>query len=102
MLNSAGSALVYSTYLGGSTGQDIAVGIIVDGAGQVYITGHTQGDFPITSGAFQPVYSGTSGDGFVAKINPALSGAASLVYSTYLGEGGPRASPWMPLARPWL
>ncbi len=57
-LNSAGSALVYSTYLGGSpryigAGWTSGYGIVVDGSGNAYVTGSTESsDFPITPGAF--------------------------------------------------
>lgn len=79
-VNSTGSALVYSTYLGGS-GADGAVSLALDSAGAVYLTGVTTStDFPVLN-AFQPVYS-SSEDAFVSKINPAGS---ALVYSTYLG-----------------
>jgi len=80
-LNPVGSALVYSTYLGGS-GDDLASGIAVDPAGNAYVTGSTRSpNFPTTPGAFQPVLSGTV-DAFVTKLDP--SGSA-LVYSSYLG-----------------
>jgi hypothetical protein len=86
-LNAAGSALVYSTYLGGNS-TNMGWGIAVDGADNAYITGSTGStDFPTTPGAFQATYGGNN-DGFVAKLNPALSGAQSLVYSTYLGGAG--------------
>jgi uncharacterized protein (TIGR03437 family) len=79
-LNAAGSALVYSTYLG-DTGNDQANGIAVDAAGNAYIAGWTSSSgFPTTPGAYQT--SGSSfDDPFVAKINPAGS---ALVYSTFL------------------
>ncbi|MFN7976421.1 MAG: SBBP repeat-containing protein [Acidobacteriota bacterium] len=74
-----GSALVYSTYLGGSD-SDVATGIAVDG-GEAYVTGQTSSnDFPIAN-AFQANYAG-SGDGFVAKLD---ASGASLAYSTYVG-----------------
>jgi hypothetical protein len=83
-INSTGSALVYSTYLGGSY-SDQGNGIAVDGAGNAYVTGSTQStDFP-TMNALQPTYGGGYDDAFVAKIN--ASGSA-LVYSTYLGGSG--------------
>jgi hypothetical protein len=79
-LNSTGSALVYSTYLGGS-GFDQAQGIAVDSAGNAYVTGETGStDFP-TINPLQPALGGSL-DAFVTKINPASS---ALVYSTYLG-----------------
>ncbi|HEV2177697.1 MAG TPA: SBBP repeat-containing protein [Terriglobia bacterium] len=93
-LNSTGSMLLYSTYLGGS-GADEANGIAIDSTGDAYLTGLTQSSgtdpFPTSSGAFQ-TQCGTDGtcnggfsDAFVTKINPTASGAASLIYSTYLG-----------------
>jgi hypothetical protein len=86
-LDPTGSGLLYSTYLGGG-GEEAGFGVTVDAAGNAYVTGFTNSaNFPVTSGAFQPAYSGSS-DGFVAKLNPSLVGAASLVYSTYLGGSG--------------
>jgi hypothetical protein len=80
-INAAGSALVYSTFLGGS-GSDWGYGIAVDGSGNAYVTGQTEStDFP-TMNPLQPVYGGGPSDAFVAKLNPAGS---ALVYSTYLG-----------------
>ena len=81
-LNAAGSALVYSTYLGGS-GDDSGYGIAVDVAGDAYVTGPTTStDFPMTLGAFQTAFGGGSYDAFVTKVNPSGSG---VVYSTYIG-----------------
>ena len=85
-LNPAGSALVYSTYLGGS-GFDSGLDIAVDSAGNAYVTGETDStDFP-TVNPLQPSNAGGSPpyDAFVAKLNP--SGSA-LLYSTYLGGSG--------------
>jgi hypothetical protein len=82
-LNPSGTALVYSTHLGGS-GVDRGFRIAVDNAGNAYVTGDTDSpDFP-TVNALQPAIGGSS-DAFVAKVNP--SGTA-LVYSTYLGGSG--------------
>ncbi len=79
-LNASGSALVYSTYLGGS-GQDSATGIAVDGSGNVYVLGNTVStNFPTTAGSLQPVLGAEQA--FVSKLNPTGS---ALVYSTYLG-----------------
>ncbi len=79
-LNVAGSALVYSTYLGGS-GTDSAV-IAVDASGNAYVTGFTTStDFP-TANPLQAAYGGGPYDAFVAKVN---GPGSALVYSTYLG-----------------
>ena len=79
-LNTDGSALVYSTYLGG-TSYDDGYGIAVDSSGCAYVTGDTSSeDFP-TEGAIQPSYSGKY-DAFVTKLN---TDGSALVYSTYLG-----------------
>ena len=84
-LNSAGTALVYSTYLGGSGG-DQASGIAIDSSGNAYVTGITNStDFPVTAGSFQPAYGGGDADDFVTELN--ASGSA-LVYSSYLGGTG--------------
>jgi hypothetical protein len=84
-LNPAGSALTYSTYVGGN-GDDEAGGIAVDGAGSAYVTGSTKSrDFPTTAGAFDTSYGGSGlADAFVTKLNAAGSG---LAFSTYLGGG---------------
>ena len=78
-LNSTGSTLMYSTFLGGS-GSDVANGLAVDGSGNAYAVGSaTSTDFPPKN----PLPNETAG-GFVTELNP--SGSA-LVYSTYLGAG---------------
>jgi hypothetical protein len=89
-LNPGGTALVYSTYLGGSN-NDGGNAIAVDTAGNAYITGSTASTgpgepFPTTPDAFQPRHhpSGPN-DAFLAKLNP--SGTA-LAYGTYLGGDG--------------
>ena len=81
--NAAGSALGYSTYLGGS-GPDVGRGIAVDSSGNAYVTGSTTSTDLPTANPFQTANAG-SDDAFVAKLNPAGS---ALVYSTYLGGGG--------------
>jgi Abnormal spindle-like microcephaly-assoc'd, ASPM-SPD-2-Hydin/Beta-propeller repeat len=83
-LNATGSALLYSTFLGG-TGNDVAFAIAVDAANVAYLTGRTSSaDFPTTHGALQTIYGGGS-DVFLAE----LSGTGStLLYSTYLGGSG--------------
>ncbi len=79
-----GRSLVYSTYLGGSTG-DIGAGIAVDAGGSAYVTGFTESaDFP-TKNPFQGVLKSTNGNAFVTKFS---ADGKSLVYSTYLGGTG--------------
>jgi hypothetical protein len=91
-LNTSGSALLYSTYLGGinsQTGWDIAV----DSTGSAYVTGHTlsgayntfccgfvEGTFPVVN-AYQPK-AASAREGFVSKFS---ADGSKLVYSTYLG-----------------
>jgi hypothetical protein len=83
-LNPAGSALIYSTYLGG-TGSDYGYAIALDSSSNAYVTGYTTStNFPTTAGALRRVFGG-SYDAFVAKLNGAGS---ALVYSTYLGGTG--------------
>ncbi len=87
-----GSALIYSTHLGGRA-DDEAMGIAVDSAGSAYVTGHTESpDFPTTPGAFSTSCTAidaklpvgdicSGGDAFVSKLSP---DGSALVYSTYL------------------
>ncbi len=96
-ISSTGSALVYSSYLGGAMNATLnaqqGYGIAVDSAANAYVTGVTQSsDFPTTPGVFQPNFGGgTCGspsltfpcsDAFVTKVAP---GGSTLVYSTFLG-----------------
>nr|NIM14529.1 hypothetical protein [Candidatus Aminicenantes bacterium]NIM81267.1 hypothetical protein [Candidatus Aminicenantes bacterium]NIN20666.1 hypothetical protein [Candidatus Aminicenantes bacterium]NIN44445.1 hypothetical protein [Candidatus Aminicenantes bacterium]NIN87264.1 hypothetical protein [Candidatus Aminicenantes bacterium] len=79
-IDSSGSSLVYSTYLGGS-GRDIGTGIAVNGS-TAYIAGRTTStDFP-THNQYQGSYGGGEFDAFVTKLS---SSGSSLVYSTFLG-----------------
>jgi len=83
-LNAAGSALVFSTYLGGKS-DDRAYGIALDTSGGIYVTGQSQStDFPTTVGSFQ-TGNGGGGDAFVTKFN---ANGAGLGYSTFLGASG--------------
>src|SRR4029077_14620415 len=76
-----GSALVYSTYLGG-TEYDSPRGIAVDAGGNAYVAGETlSADFPTSAGAFRRTYSGNY-DMFVTKLD--ATGSA-LAYSTFVG-----------------
>ncbi len=88
------SSLLYSTYLGGS-GLDQGNSVAVDASGNAYVAGGTTSiasslGFTAPAGAFQAdcaldTLGVCEGDAMVAKFNPTLSGAASLVYFTYLG-----------------
>jgi hypothetical protein len=83
-LNSAGTGLVYSTYLGGSTG-DLAGSVAVDSSDNAYVTGQTfSSTFHTTTGAYQTACGScpSLSNAFVTVLNPAGSG---YVYSTFLG-----------------
>jgi uncharacterized repeat protein (TIGR01451 family) len=95
-----GSSLVYSTLYGptaSSTGANstIVTSMAVDSAGKAYIGGYTNySTFPVTAGAYQTTCPGcvepgnARTDGFVVAFDPSQTGAASLVYSTFLGGNG--------------
>ncbi len=88
-LDTSGSRLVYSTYLGGN-GAEAGLAIAVDGTGHTYVTGRSETfpdwisgyAFPIVD-AFQPAHAGGIADVFVTKLTP----AGQIVYSSYLGGG---------------
>ncbi|MBN1888326.1 MAG: SBBP repeat-containing protein, partial [Thermoflexales bacterium] len=80
-LNPSGSALLFSTFLGG-TDDEFAQAIAVGGVGDVYVTGYTSSsDFP-TVNPQQPAFQGGGNDAFVARLN---SSTPSVLYATYLG-----------------
>jgi Beta-propeller repeat len=85
-LSAEGSALIYSTFLGGSEiAGDFGAAIAVDSAGSAYVSGGSGSpDFPTTEGAFDTSHNGEANelDAFVAKLNPEGS---ALVFSTFLG-----------------
>jgi hypothetical protein len=84
-MNNIGTALVFSTYIGGNT-DDYGNSLVIDSIGNIFITGYTNSNnYPTTSGAFDESYNlGYSGsyDAIVAKLNPSGS---NLIYSTYIG-----------------
>jgi len=93
------ASLIYSTYLGGGGNAsnqgmgDWAAGIAVDSVGRAYVTGLTTSDtsvapFPTTASAFQSSLSNSNGNAFLTAVDTTQVGAASLVYSTYLGGDG--------------
>lgn len=91
-INSRGSSLIYSTFLGGLD-SDYGSDIEVDSDGNAYITGWTGGSesilFPTTNGSFDPTHNGgpekTPYDVFVTKLDPK---GESIVYSTFIGGSG--------------
>ncbi len=84
-----GDTLLFSTYLGGSSGASLAMGIAVDGEGDAYVCGYTDADNFPTLNAFQPARNGYWTDMFICKLD--ASGA--LIYSSYLGGSGWQAVP---------
>ncbi|HVP93878.1 MAG TPA: PKD domain-containing protein [Methanoregulaceae archaeon] len=83
-ISTDGSALVYSTYLGGSS-MDEGRGISVNGAGNAYVTGSTSSlNFPVVN-PYQRTYGGGELDAFVAKL---AADGRTFEYSTYLGGSG--------------
>ena len=79
--NAAGSALIYSTYLGGNGGYDAGYGIAVDPTGSAYVGGITSStNFPLANPLQLTNHGGD--DAFISKFSPA---GAPLIYSTYLG-----------------
>lgn len=95
-LNPSGTALLFSTYLGGSWGQDQINAIAVDGSGNAYVAGSALSqDFPATPGAYQTT-DGMPGAPFtfVTRLN---AGGGSLGYSTYLMGAGTFSSNGTPV-----
>jgi hypothetical protein len=83
-LNADGTALVYSTFLGGNSGNSFDIGraIAVDSIGNAHVAGWTaSSNFPITAGAFQTSFRGAE-DAFVTKLDAAGS---ALLYSSFIG-----------------
>jgi hypothetical protein len=76
------ASLVYSSFLGGLTGDDIGNGIAVDSNGLVYIIGTTKSsDFPVTANAYAGVIFGDQ-DAFITQVDPI---GGTVLYSTYMG-----------------
>ncbi len=78
-----GVSLVYSTFLGGQTGNQSGNAIAVDGSGNIYVTGTTaSSDFPVTGSAYAASLYGPS-DAFLIEFSPNDNSAP--IYSTFLG-----------------
>jgi hypothetical protein len=82
-INSAGTAMVFSTYLGGQ-GADQGSALAIDGSGNVYLTGSTSSNNFPTVGPVQSALAGST-NAFVSELQ---SNGSALVYSTYLGGSG--------------
>jgi hypothetical protein len=81
-VNPAGSALVFSTYFGGS-GEDLGA-LALDAANNIYLVGLTTSTNLPQLNPLQPGFGGGTWDAFVAKIN---ADGATLAWSSYLGGG---------------
>jgi hypothetical protein len=80
-----GTALVWSSYVGGSN-TDIGLGVLYDAASNVFVSGYTAStNFPCTTGTYDSTYSGGGLDVAIAKLS---ADGASLLWGTYLGNGG--------------
>lgn len=77
--NSGGSAILSSTFFG-TNQNDISYFMDLDGSGNAYIYGCSDGSIPVTSG----IYSNPGSGNFVSKFNPGLT---SLLFSTVFGNG---------------
>ncbi|MFZ0521125.1 MAG: choice-of-anchor D domain-containing protein [Candidatus Acidiferrales bacterium] len=95
--SASGSAqLTYSSYLGGDT-SDEGFSIAVDGSGSAYVAGETMStNFPQKGTQITAGQTSTAGNAFLTKIDTTASGAASLVYSTYLGGSGTGTGNFLP------
>ena len=88
IVNPSTATLAYATYLGGRGGNEAVTGMALDAAGRVYAVGYSGANsFTTSANALDASYSGAT-DAFVTLIDPALSGNAGLLYSSYLGGTG--------------
>jgi hypothetical protein len=81
--NATGSALIFSTYLGGN-GDDQSWDVVLDNSGNIYVSGYSAStNFPVTANAYQTGFVGSGHDGVLSKLN---STGSALLYSTYIGS----------------
>ena len=83
-LNEAGSAFVYSTFLGGSSGT-IANALALDTSGNAFVTGSSAANFPVTPGAFQTSCTKVGAATNCAYVTELNAAGTTLVFATYLG-----------------
>jgi hypothetical protein len=87
LTQSGNPSLVYTSYLGGSTIDELR-GMALDANGKLLLTGFTlSSDFPTTSTAFRPTFGGVS-NAFATRVNPAAPPNAFIEYSTFVGGTG--------------
>jgi hypothetical protein len=83
-LNASGSAVIFSTYLGGN-GADYSWGLVVDSSDRVWAAGQTNStNFPVTGDALQKTLAGGY-DGYLIQLTAA---GTKLRFSTYFGGSG--------------
>jgi len=79
--------IVFATFLGGGSGNDVATGVALDAARNIYLAGNTSSAlFPLTPGAFHSTKPPNVQTPFVTKMNPTGN---ALIYSTFIGGDGP-------------
>ena len=86
-LKADGSAILWSTYLGGNAGRTYLAGLVSDAAGALWMYATSAGgsNFPITADALQPTHGGGTFDVSLTRLDPAT---AAVQYSTFLGGSG--------------
>jgi len=91
--DSTGSALRYSTYLGGTEDDQLLGGVALDALGDVIVSGTCGAGFPFTPDAYDSTYDGSGGDAFLVWLRPLGNGGADLQYTPFLG-GTLRDATW--------
>jgi hypothetical protein len=79
---SGSTGLIFSSFLGGTTGNESANGVAYDSSGNMYVVGSTAStDWPVTANAYASVIYGPQ-DAYIAQINP---NNGTLTYASYMG-----------------